>query len=234
MYDGFGLPPHMLTQRPPPKEEPPWTEDEDNKLVELKTAGNDYNQIAVSLPGRTPLSCSNRMSTLQKYGKIASAPPQTTNFWTKERDNEVIRRTLRGESSHMIAKELGGQSQPSYGKRISRLRSEGKLVEYVWSAQSDDDIRSPALAGGVSGENLQRLSDATDQPEEEVLDRFEFLKSLTPVGSEKFIQLQCNDPSEAQSQYRRYRKRRARAEEKDRQREPVQDGHHSAAEINSE
>jgi hypothetical protein len=100
--------------------------------------------------------------------------------------------------------------------------------------ESDNAIRSAALAGGVSGENLQRISHSTDQPQEEVLDRLEFLQSLTPVGSEKFIQLQCDDPSEAQSQYRRYRKRRARAEEKDRQREPVQDGHHSAAEINSE
>jgi hypothetical protein len=213
----------MLTQRPPPREEPPWTEDEDNKLVELKTAGNDYNQIALSLPGRTPLSCSNRISSLRKSGKITSAPPQITNFWTQERDDEIIRRTLRGESSYMIAKDLGGQSQPSYAKRISRLRSEGKLVEYIWSAQSDEDIRLAACAGGVSGENLQRLSDATDQPEEEVLDRFEFLKSLTPDGSEEFVQLQRTDPSTAQSQYREFLKRRARAKREGRERtEPVQ------------
>jgi hypothetical protein len=99
--DPFRVPPGMLFIAPPPNQDPPWTDDDDNKLLELKGAGKDYSQIAQSLPGRTPLSCSNRISSLQKSGKIASAE---TSFWTEEKDNEVIRRTRRGESAVRIAK----------------------------------------------------------------------------------------------------------------------------------
>ncbi len=148
-----------------------WTQERDAELVRLWGERRSHAEMAQAL-GASKGAVAGRIHRLRARGGDV---PVREEFWTEERDGELVRLFKDGLSQAKIADALGAASKDAVAGRIERLRKRGVDIpprkrKAVTPLGPTKPHRSPGLNfhGGVrpssAGKPLPRTGPRPDEP----------------------------------------------------------------------
>ena len=100
-----------------------WTRKEDKRLLQLREAGESWEEIANNLPDRSPGAAYYRYRLLTKRIR---APERTVKQFTREEDDQIIKAVESGMSVKEIS-QLVGRTEMSVRKHMDVLDDSGRI-----------------------------------------------------------------------------------------------------------
>jgi hypothetical protein len=128
-----------------------WTADEDATLRAGVEAGEPWETIAETLPGRTAHASRDRASRLG----IERREKQVHVAWTEGEDEEIRAGVAAGQTTKEIATRLPGRTADAVEARRTRLLKSERPVVERWTEGEDAALRE-GFASGKSWKEIAR------------------------------------------------------------------------------